>query len=95
MEEKQLYTLLDFHEAYEAAFKNTDFGSMEYPRLILGGLQKVAQGYWNGRTMQMILLELKLIMKKNTGTSPDPDYVLTEKGLDHLIALSALTVSLK
>lgn len=82
-EQKEVKSYEQCHAEYAKAFVGTDFGSTDYPKLVLGGLQKVACGWANGRTMEIILLEMGLIERRRD------DLVLTDAGLAEMYALNA------
>ncbi|MEK2647350.1 hypothetical protein [Bdellovibrio sp. BCCA] len=73
---------------FEYAFRNTDFGSKNYPVIVYKGLLKVACGYGNGSTLHSILMEL--------GYAEDPDrdhkLVLTYEGRMALYELSEILI---
>ena len=70
-------------EKYAQYFEGYNFGTKDYPKLILEGLEKVAMGYYNGHSLDNILLEMEFM--ENRGKFR----VLTAKGKDELIALGS------
>lgn len=56
----------------EAAFKGTNFGRTDFRRMVEMGLLKAACGWSNGFTLISIMIDLKLITKKQ--------HKLTKKG---------------
>ena len=69
----QIITPTELHEA----FKNTNFGDGPTKRdMIRNGLLKRATGHYTGKTIQRIMIELKLITYANKN--------LTKKGRNYL-----------
>lgn len=62
----------------EEAFKNTNFGSTDFRKLLIEGVEKTACGWHNGWTMTQI------IRKLNLGTPHNDGNVLNDNGLAFL-----------
>lgn len=68
---------------FTEAFKGTNFGTTDLDAVILEGLEKVACGYHNGRTLTRILDDLELISYRDGGTV----IVLSDSGLQMMYDL--------
>jgi hypothetical protein len=67
-------------EQIRKAFENTNFGTNDFPGLIVDALSKIAQGYSTGHTIAQVISELGL------ATARAYDRRLTDKGWEYLKA---------
>lgn len=81
MNDPKLQKLIE--DKYAPFFEGYNFGTKEYSKIILEGLEKVVCGYWNGLSLQNILLEMKFTELRSEGNVT----VLTKAGLDELVML--------
>ncbi len=57
------------------AFKNTNFGTTDYRRLLAVGVFKTMCGYSNGHTLTEIMKRLRLVGKNQTVTKRGREFV--------------------
>jgi len=62
-------------EQIAIAFKNTNFGTTDYRRLLLTGVFKTMVGYSNGHTLTEIMKSLRLVGKNYTVTKRGKEFI--------------------
>ena len=68
--------LTDAH--IEIAFKNTNFGTTDYRRLLLVGVFKSMVGYSSGHTLTEIMRTLKLVGRNGTVSKRGREFIRQE-----------------